>query len=116
MNDPDLSRLLDTARRPPLTAEEETRLYACLADDPSTRAIWEEEMALNRLLDRLPDAPLSSNFTTQVLQALERADSGQGTSGRTFPWLGLPRPVRQAAAVCALLVLMGLVYWRYDSV
>ena len=116
MNNPDLGRLLDTARRRPLTAEEETRLHACFADDPSARTIWEEEMALNRLLDRLPDTPLSSNFTAQVLQAVERADAGQGTSGRTFRWLGLPRPVRQAAAACALLVLMGLAYWRYDSV
>ena len=34
--------------------------------------MWESEAGLNQLLGHLPDVPLSSNFTSLVLQAVDR--------------------------------------------
>ena len=38
---------------------------------------FELDAALNRLLRELPDAPLSSNFTTQVMRLIERGHENQ---------------------------------------
>ena len=48
------------------------QLNAWLATRPEARAAWEEDAALNRSLQNLPDAPLSSNFTALVMQAVQR--------------------------------------------
>jgi anti-sigma factor RsiW len=72
MNDSDIEALLEESWRRPLTEEEQIQLTAWLATRPDARAAWEEEAALNRSLQGLPDAPLSSNFTSLVLQAVER--------------------------------------------
>jgi hypothetical protein len=50
-----------------LSAEEEAQWRVPLNGQPDTLAQFEEEAGLNRLLHGLPDAPLSSNFTSQVL-------------------------------------------------
>src|SRR5688572_27110742 len=118
MNDAAFKQLLDTALRRKLTPEEEARLQACLAHDPQARAVWEEEMALSQLLNGLPDAPLASNFTAQVLQAVDR-DSRQHRhrhAPKLLRWLGLRRPAQQRAAACLLVVLAGLGYWQFESV
>ena len=84
MNDVELHQLQEIALRRSLSADEQTRLRAFLGENPSTQAVWEEEMALSQLLDELPDAPLASNFTAQVLHALEREGrkSRRGQIGR----------------------------------
>ena len=114
MNDADFNQLLDTALRRKLTAEEEARLQAFLARDPRARAVWEEEMALSRLLNGLPDAPLASNFTAQVLEAVER-DARHRNVSTLFGWFGL-RPAQRYAAACLVVLLAGLGYWQYESV
>jgi len=116
MNDAAFNQLLDTALRRKLTAEEEARVQTCLARDPRARAVWEEEMALSRLLNGLPDAPLASNFTAQVLQAVERDSRRRRRTSKPFRWLGLRRPTQQWAAACLLVVLALLSYWRFESV
>ena len=88
MNDAAFNQLLDTALRRKLTAEEEARVQACLARDPRARAVWEEEMALSRLLKGLPDAPLASNFTAQVLQAVERDLRRHRRDPKLLRWFG----------------------------
>src|ERR1044072_8298015 len=93
MNNAELNRLLGLALRRKLTADEEAQVQACLARDPQARAAWEEEMALSQLLNGLPDAPLASNFTAQVLEAVERDSRGEWQAPGLFRWLGLRRPV-----------------------
>ena len=115
MNDADCNQLLDTALRRKLTSEEEARLQAFLARNPQSRAVWEEEMALSRLLNGLPDAPLASNFTAQVLEAVER-DARQRNISKLFGWFGLRRPAQRYAAASLVVVLAGLGYWQYESV
>lgn len=116
MNADDFNRLLESAIRRPLTPEEQARLRAHLAEDPSAAAAWEEETALSALLDGLPDAPLSSNFTARVLQETHRTDvkARRLSWRRRWPW-----PARAGlswAAASAVLVLLGLGYEHYRSV
>jgi len=116
MNDAVFNQLLDIALRRKLIPEEEVRLQACLARDPLARARWEQEMALSQLLDRLPDAPLASNFTAQVLHAVERDSRRQRHVPKLFRWFGLRRPAQQWAAACLAVVLAMLGYSRFESV
>jgi len=90
MNDSDFRALLEKSWRNPLTDEEQVQLNAWLATRPEARATWEEEAALNRSLQNLPDAPLSSNFTALVLQAVEQekrqAAVSRSRSASTSTW------------------------------
>ena len=116
MNDAAFNQLLDTALRRKLTAEEEARVQAGLARDPRARAVWEEERALSQLLNGLPDAPLASNFTAQVLQAVERDSRRHRHTPKLLRWSGLRRPAQQWATACLAVVLAILGYWRFESV
>jgi len=117
MNDVEFHELLETALRRPLSANEQTRLQARLAENPSTQAVWEEEMALSRLLDQLPDAPLASNFTAQVLHAVDVEREGRESrrGPKLFRWLGLRRPAQRWAATGLALALIASGYRQYQS-
>ena len=115
MNDAAFNQLLDTALRRKLTAEEGDQLQACLARDPQARAVWEEEMALSQLLNRLPDAPLASNFTAQVLQAVERNSLRQPHALKLFRRFGLRRPAQRVAAACLAVIIATIGYGQYQS-
>ena len=71
MNDVRKDELIRLSLQRELTAEEESWLEKHFAAQPGGRASWEEERALNRALQTLPDVPVSSNFTARVLQAVE---------------------------------------------
>ena len=87
MNDP-FKQLRETSWRRKLTPAEETELRAGLAANPTARDDWEADAELNRVLDRLPDAPIPSNFTARVLQAVgvENAASRRPAPSR-WKWL-----------------------------
>jgi hypothetical protein len=55
--------------RTSLNQEEEAQLQAYLSAHPE--ADLREELRLNQVLNQLPDAPIASNFTSQVLRAIE---------------------------------------------
>jgi len=69
MNESEYQELIERAARCPLRAEEHAQVQAYLAEHPDKQPDWEAEAALNRLLRELPPAPVSSNFTAQVVQA-----------------------------------------------
>jgi anti-sigma factor RsiW len=108
MNDAEYQRLLEASWRRALTPAEEARLQAWLAAHPARQAAWQDEAALNRLLRRLPDAPLPSNFTARVLQAVaaeERHAAREPTPSRWFERLrGLLPKLAPASLLGALLV------------
>jgi anti-sigma factor RsiW len=96
MTDPIFNRLREVSWRRKLTAGEEAELRAWLAEHPEALPDWEREAALNEMLGRLPDAPVASNFTARVLQAVERdaakARDGESAQPRYRPWMRwLPR-------------------------
>jgi anti-sigma factor RsiW len=85
----DLFRL---SLKPELSPEEESRLEAWLAANPDARSAWEQDRALGRALQSLPDAPVSSNFTARVMQELDleeaRESRKQGGWRLFWPRLG----------------------------
>jgi anti-sigma factor RsiW len=112
MNETEFQQLLAISRRRALTPEEQARAEAWLARHPETRAAWEEERQLDELLRRLPDVPMSSNFTAQVLARVQRETAaGEQAGAARGGWLRwLPRP--RLALTIAVLVLVPLVVWQ----
>ena len=68
---------------------------------------------VRRLLSRLPEAPVPSNFTARVMQAVEREEARKSRSWSLFTWNWhalLPR----AAAVAVMLVLASFTFRQYE--
>jgi anti-sigma factor RsiW len=111
MNNPDrtdINDLITRALRNELTAAERAELDRQLQLDASLRERYDLEAALDRFLDHLPDAPLASNFTSRVLQAVEldKRQSARPERAKT-PWfrLRLARLATGLAVVTAAGVL-----------
>lgn len=103
MSIPDQHRLADALHRGSLNTEEEAQLQEYLAGHPEDRAAWEEELSLNHLLRQLPAAPLSSNFTAQVLNLVRqdtRAPEQRSGWRRALFGRWMPRVATVAALVC----------------
>jgi anti-sigma factor RsiW len=115
MNDREFNQLCEAAISRPLTAEEEARVRTFLAAHPEARPVWEEEAELTRLLNQLPNAPLASNFTAQVMRAVERESPGRSRTPRVLRWLRLTRPAQRFAAACLLIVLATFSYSQYQA-
>ncbi|HVV01943.1 MAG TPA: hypothetical protein VHH88_11315 [Verrucomicrobiae bacterium] len=92
--------------RRPLTPIEEAEWRSRLGSDAQAAASLHEESELTRLLGSLPDAPVSSNFTARVLDAVERDQRAAGRheqSRRTpFPLRWLPK-----AALAGVFLFAG---------
>ena len=107
MNPLEYQELIETSWLRKLTPVEEERLRFYLAANPQAHAEWDQEKALNQLLQKLPDAPVSSNFTARVLQAVERAESKRARERRkifSLEWLRLGWMPRVAVAGLAISV------------
>ena len=119
MNESEYQSLLEASWRRALTAEELARMEAWVAAHPEAQAEWEAEAGLNGLLGRLPEAPVASNFTAQVLQELDReAASAARTHSPSFVerfrrWFNRPAP--RVAWALALVGLLWLGYERHQS-
>ncbi|MBU6402341.1 MAG: hypothetical protein KGS61_18645 [Verrucomicrobia bacterium] len=116
MNGAEPNDWLEAGLRHPPTAEEERQWQAYLAAHPAERQAREEDLRLNQLLRQLPDAPLASNFTTRVLQALDRETARQGPT-RWRPalanWVGRLNWVAATALLALALTLGALAYQRH---
>jgi anti-sigma factor RsiW len=103
MNDPVYQELRELSWRRELTPAEDARLQAWLASHPEAKADWDAEGRLSRLLTELSAPPVSSNFTSLVLQALER--EGVAGPGRTRAWWLLRSWVLRTALASVVLGL-----------
>jgi len=111
-NDPLYQHLLELSWRRQLTSAQETQLRAWLAGHPETHADWEAETALNEALARLPDAPVPSNFTSLVLQSLERETAQSSCSALPAgAWLWTSRWLARGA-FAAVVLAAGLFSYR----
>lgn len=111
--DPVYQKLCEIGWRRPLTEAEQAELRAWLVTHPEAQAEVEADAALSVALEKLPDAPLPSNFTARVLQAIEReAVAKKRVSPGEAPWwrVWLPR-----FAVAFLLVGGGFFVWQNHS-
>ena len=111
-NNPLYHQLRELSWRRKLTAAEAAELQAWLAAHPEALADWEANVGLNEALGELADAPVASNFTARVLQAVERDAAAElGRQGRKWQvwrrWRWLPR-----AAFAAVVLSAGLVSYQ----
>ncbi len=88
-----------------ITPGDRARLEAWLREHPQLRESCEADQALNTLLRRLPDAPVSNNFTAQVMAAValenaRRVRAGQGT----VSWRSVLRRLLPRIAVAGLVL------------
>lgn len=118
MNPPEQEQLIDLARRRVLTAEEQARLDHLLEAAPTAWPERDEELALSRLLAGLPDAPLASNFSTRVMQAIDRveAEAARESASRPSPFWGWPRRwFGRLAWTTAAVAVTGVSWWQYQN-
>jgi len=110
MNEVRNEELVELSMRRELTPEEMSRLEGYLAAHPETRAGWEEERALSRALHSLPDVPVSSNFTSRVLRALEveEAREARWSQSSKGNWLRRLIPRFAWAAIAVLISVLGI--------
>jgi len=86
--------------------------HAGLRERPETQADLELESRLSESLARLPDAPVPSNFTALVLQAVERETV---LRPRTTVWRWNWRRLAPRLAVgVAVLGIVGLTYQHHE--
>ena len=112
----DHHELLKTGLQRRLKAAEEAQLQTYFAAHPEAQAAWEEEASLSHALRELPDVPLSSNFTAQVLR---RAEAERGRSIALHPaagwgWIASLKWARQAALAAAVFALGLLSHHQYQ--
>lgn len=109
--DPVYQKLSEISWRRPLTEAEQAELRVWLMAHPEAQADIEAEEALNQAMAKLPEAPMPSNFTARVWQAIEReaAPKTAVAAPRSFRWwrVFIPR-----FAVATLIVVGGAVAYR----
>jgi anti-sigma factor RsiW len=107
MNDPRYQKLCETSWRRKLSAAEEAELRAWLAAHPEAEGDWAIEAGLNEALNRLPETPVSSNFTARVLQAVERELTAKPRRAES-KWSWLWRPFLPRVALASMAFCVGL--------
>ena len=110
MNEQEHKELVEASWRRPLSPEEEASLQLYLASRPDKQADWEDELALSNALRNMPDAPLSSNFTSQVLQAIDREE--RVVERATVPFWRQWMPRLATAATILILLFTGVNLYR----
>ena len=97
-----------------MTEAERTELRTWLVTHPEAQTEIETEEMLNAALAQLPDAPIPSNFTARVLQAVEHETAATTTvaAPRSSRWwrVFLPR-----FAVATLVVISGGLFYRHHA-
>ena len=112
MNDPVYDPLREQSWRRKLTASEERQMQAWLAAHAEAQADFESEARLNEMLGSLQDAPMPSNFTARVLQAV-RLDEAAELRRQRRPRLVWWRRLAAKVAVVAMVVTAGIFSYRH---
>lgn len=120
--DPNYGGLVEAGWRRELTPGEKAQVGEVLSRDPGLREDWERERALSRALNRLPAAPVPSNFTARVMQSAEEAARPSSLAGlrarqgfaRLLDGMAVPPGLRWLwrGSVAMVLVISGL--WSYQ--
>jgi hypothetical protein len=84
MKNPTYNQLKEKSWVEPLSAEENAELRQYFSANLDMQRDWDEDATLTTALNRLPNAPVSSNFTSLVMQAVKRADGE--TEGKRGRW------------------------------
>lgn len=108
---PENSDWLDPVAIGALDADALSQLRARLAQSPKEKARLEQELELNRLLQDLPDAPLSSNFASQVMGEISRLEAAQAR--QPSAWSAPLRWIFRPALVTAVTALALTGWWQF---
>ncbi|MEO6034347.1 MAG: hypothetical protein ABIQ35_03745 [Verrucomicrobiota bacterium] len=95
-----------------LTPLEMAACQSFLAAHPAARAKWDEETNLSELLAKLPDAPLSSNFTSRVMQIVERERPARSGKESIFARLKFNWPRIAVASALAVAAVFSMNQYR----
>ena len=119
MNESLYRELREISWRRKLTPEEETQIQGWLAAHPDKQAEWDLELSLSEQLRHLSNAPLSSNFTSQVMQALDAELARQereGRGGRTWlQWLHKFAPRLAPVSLALVVAITFFVHHRGEN-
>ena len=120
MNESEYQRLREQSWRRKLTAEEELRLDDYWSAQPEGESDREAEAGLTHLLSQLPAAPMASNFTAQVMRALDRevdAEARKNQPGVPF-WRSFNRRAARIAwaTLAATCVLLAYASFQYRQI
>ena len=110
MSDVRKEELVRLSARRELTPEEESRLESYFSANPRLRAEWEEERALSRAVQSLPDLAVSSNFTARVLEEVDLAENARERQQSRPAWWQRLWPKMGWATAAILLTTLGLQY------
>ena len=113
MNEFDYNLLREKGWRHKLTATEEASVRTWLTQHPESKADWELESHLSDALANLPEAPVPSNFTARVLQAVEREKAVTRPAPNRMTWF--LRSFLPKAAVAAVMLGAGLLYHQHTT-
>lgn len=116
-NDPSHDRFREMLWKRQRTDVEEAELRAWLATHPDSRPDADSEEQLSAILDRLPDAPVSSNFTARVLDAVARETRAQPPArpaAWSLDWLW--RSLLPRVAVVVAVTSIGFYAWHRHGV
>jgi hypothetical protein len=117
MQDEQYQRIKEAAWRRPLTREEEASLQMFLSADPAAREAWIEEAALNRLLERLPAPPVSTNFTARLMKSVRSAPVRRDWRDWFAPSQWLPEGLAGRLAMCSMMLCLGVIsFHEYQSI
>lgn len=103
--DKEMNDLIKRALRGKLTEAEKRQFDHRLAADPAFRDLFEQEQSLDRALDRLPNIPVSTNFTTLVLQSVRSETRPAVPTKSRWPF---PLPYLRLAAGLVVVAVGGL--------
>ena len=112
--DPVYQRLRENGWRRVLTEGEQAELRAWLDAHPEERVDVAADAGLSQALAKLPDAPVPSNFTARVLQALEREAilSERAATRVSLPWW---RGLVPRFAVATVIIGAGVLVYEYHE-
>ncbi len=112
-----VQQLRDELLRRPPSPEEGRVLAEYLRQHPDEAEAWGADAALGRLLRRLPQVPVPSNFTSQVLGAVRREEAAarREKGGPWRSWWHWIQP-KLSMAVALVLAVASLAAWQAQRV
>ncbi|MBN2508452.1 MAG: hypothetical protein JXQ71_17370 [Verrucomicrobia bacterium] len=116
MTDQEFNQLREAGWRRSLDPAEDARVRVHLAASSEAQQDWELEADLTQVLAQVPDAPLPTNFTRQVLDAVDREARAKAARHGAGWWAGMWPGVRLLPRLAGgLAVLLALAFLGYHQ-
>lgn len=116
--DPIYEKLRELSWRRKLTDAEERELREWLAAHPEAVESFDLESGLTEALAKIPDAAVASNFTSRVLQTVQREAMAHARGEREGwkIWRRFPRWMPRVASAAVVIIAAASVYLYHSNV